>query len=126
MKRTLIMITLILTLLLHSCGSIRFRGPLSCTYFSIENYQMNQISEVDLTDDAAKEIISILNCLEWDASVVFFDGFENYHNYRFVLKNATIIYEPQFSRLTNINNQRYAYIDLPTQAKLDELIGKTN
>ena len=125
MKRTLIMITLILTLLLHSCGSIRFRGPLSCTYFSIENYQMNQISEVDLTDDAAKEIISILNCLEWDAPVVFFDGCANYRYYRFVLQKVTVIYEPQFSRLHDTTNQRYAYIDLPTQTKLDKLIGNT-
>ncbi len=125
MKRALITIILILTLLLQGCGNIRFRGPLSCTYFSIENYRLNTISVIDLTDDAAKEIISILNCLEWDAPVVFFDGCENYYQYRFVLKNATVIYEPELSRLNDTTNQRYAYIDLPTQSKLDKLIGKT-
>ena len=125
MKRTLIIITIILTLLLQSCGNTRFHGPLSCTYFSIENYRMNQISDVDITDDAAKEIIDILKCLEWDAPAVFFDGCANFHYYSFELQNVTVIYEPQLSRLHDTTHQRYANIDLPTQTKLDKLLGKT-
>lgn len=124
MKRILLMIlTLTLCLpVLAGCANTRYKGPLSCTRYDVEKDGVETVTEIDFTEDAANDIISILNSAVWDDEALNIDGY----NYEFRLKNATVMYNPKIGMLDDRTNGRYCALDLSSMARLNKLIGVTD
>ena len=117
-----IFITLTICLIAFSgCANIRYKGPLSCTRYDGENDGLETITEIDITEDVAEKIISILNSAQWNNETMNTVG----DHYQFELRNATIVYHFKAGLLIDVTNGRNACLDFSTWARLNKLIGVT-
>jgi hypothetical protein len=99
----------------------KYKGPLSCTRYDGEKDGLETITKIDFTEDAQKNIISILNEAKWDEG-----DFKAEYDFEFVLKNAKIMYSSEYGVFVDKTNGLCSILDLFTAAKLSRMIGAEN
>ena len=99
----------------------KYKGPLSCTRYDGEEDGLETITKIDFTEDAQKNIISILNEAKWDEG-----DFKAEYDFELVLKNAKIMYSSEYGVFVDKTNGLYSILDLFIIAKLNRMIGAEN
>jgi beta-lactamase regulating signal transducer with metallopeptidase domain len=95
-----------------------YKGPLSCTRYDDEKEGFNVVCIIDFTEDAIDDIVSVLNESKWEEGAL-----DHAYDFEFVLDNATIVYQSVSGILVDKTNERHSNLDLPTQVKLNRIIG---
>ena len=118
MKRillTVLAITLCLTIF-SGCSSNQYKGPLSC--ISRFGNDGAEIALMDMTEDAHKNILSILNKGKWQ------DGVTNCgYDFEFTTKNETIRYHSECGTFIDITNGRVMVLSNDDRVRINEVLG---
>ena len=118
MKRillTVLAITLCLTIF-SGCSSNQYKGPLSC--ISRFGNDGTEIALMDMTEDAHKTILSILNKGKWQ------DGVTNCgYDFEFTTKNETIRYHSECGTFIDITNNRSLSLSGKDRLSINTILG---
>lgn len=97
------------------CASNRYKGSLSCMYY-VETSEETDL--VNLTEDAQKTILSILNKGQWKNGIT-----DCWCDFKFTTKNATIWYHSRCGIFNDITHHRSMHLSDADKGIINTLLG---
>lgn len=97
------------------CASNRYKGSLSCMYY-VETSEETDL--VNLTEDAQKTILSILNKGQWENDIT-----DCWCDFKFTTKNATIWYHSRCGIFNDITHHRSMHLSDADKGIINTLLG---
>lgn len=97
------------------CASNRYKGSLSCMYY-VETSEETDL--VNLTEDAQKTILSMLNKGKWENDIT-----DCWCDFKFTTKNATIWYHSRCGIFNDIPHHRSMHLSDADKGIINTLLG---
>ena len=97
------------------CANNKYKGPLSCiSYIGADGVT----ALMDMTEDAHKTILSVLNKGKWENDVTNCG-----YDYEFTTKNETIRYHSECGTFIDITNGRVMVLSNDDRVRINEVLG---
>ena len=117
MKRILLTILALMMCLsaFSGCANNKYKGPLSC----VSRIGADGVTALmDMTEDAHKTILSVLNKGKWENDVTNCG-----YDYEFTTKNETIRYHSECGTFIDITNGRVMVLSNDDRVRINEVLG---